>query len=342
MKLLSICIPTWNRSEILLENLRILLAHLQPSIIDLIEIIVSDNASSDQTMEKCLELISNTPNIEIKYSRNKENIGYDRNCQAAAKIALGKYIWFLSDDDSLTDNALLEIVSALTEHPHTVFGFINYSMLTPGFDEYFPLKFEKNLIVSADELMTRTNLAFSFISSCIFKKSAWDSLNLEKYYGTYWIQLYAAKEIALEGDNLIIGQPLIKMRREGLQESRRERRSTSHKIDLFMGFHLSFLDFLATFKDSAYKKSTYATVFEYGWNDNLNQILSMKLTSDHFNFSGLIIIFRKMRFYFSNRILFWLIHAPILFLPELFSKAIFSGKILKIKIKKFLKPYIIG
>ena len=71
--LLSICIPTYNRAEYLAKSLDSLI--VQPEFSQ-IEVVISDNASTDNTEEVCKHYREKYPNIV--YYRNQENI-LDRN-----------------------------------------------------------------------------------------------------------------------------------------------------------------------------------------------------------------------------------------------------------------------
>ena len=71
--LLSICIPTFNRAYILKSSLESLTS--QPEFLEtnLIEIVISDNNSSDNTEMIVSEFIEKFPS-KVKYHRNVEDI----------------------------------------------------------------------------------------------------------------------------------------------------------------------------------------------------------------------------------------------------------------------------
>src|SRR5665647_1113407 len=96
-KILSICIPTYNRAEILSENLENLIHKVSPYGI---RIIVSDNASTDNTAE----IVRNAQKKYdyLTYSCNEENFGPDRNFELALKTCDAKYAWLMGDDDTVS------------------------------------------------------------------------------------------------------------------------------------------------------------------------------------------------------------------------------------------------
>lgn len=342
MKLLSIVIPTYNRCTDLLNTLENLKFQIGNLISDDIEIIISDNASSDQTTDLVNSWLKENKEIDTLYFKNHENQGFDKNCLIGASKASGRFIWFMSDDDLLVEHAISNVLEALHSNHDVVFAFVNYSMLTPGFDEYFPCKFKKNIRLSADDLLIRTRLGFSFITACIFNREIFCGLKLNGYVGSGWIHVHAVKEVALKGLSLIIADPLIKMRRPSLEDSRRERKDPNRKIDIFMECHLSFLFFLKSLQKYNYSSNTANSLMQLGWADNLNQIISLKLTSEKYRREELILIFFEMKKFFNSKVIFWIIHVPLLFSPKVFAEFYFYLKLKYIGFKKIIKSFLIS
>ncbi len=93
--LVSICIPTYNRAEILDKTLASLV--LETSfLVGQIEICISDNASLDNTEEVVQKYAAKYKNII--YHRNQVNTGIiDDNFPIAGSLASGTFIKFLND-----------------------------------------------------------------------------------------------------------------------------------------------------------------------------------------------------------------------------------------------------
>lgn len=98
LPLVTIGIPTYNRSKYLKEALESALNQTYPNI----EIIVSDNTSTDNTQE----MMQQYSNPKIKYFRHKENIGMVGNWNTCLEKANGRYFLLLSDDDILEKEAI--------------------------------------------------------------------------------------------------------------------------------------------------------------------------------------------------------------------------------------------
>jgi glycosyltransferase involved in cell wall biosynthesis len=108
-KILSICIPTYNRAKALdrlLKNIGGQIRGIEAEI----EICISDNCSSDGTGEVVRKWEGKLP---LVYSRNPSNLGFDRNLLAAVSIAGGKFLWCSGDDDLFTPDAIPLLVRDL-------------------------------------------------------------------------------------------------------------------------------------------------------------------------------------------------------------------------------------
>ena len=113
--ILSIAIPTFNGAKTICA----LLDRLLPQITDDVELIISDNASTDDT-ENIIKSYNNSG--IISYHRNDRNIGPDANFFQCMQFARGHFILLLSDDDILIENKLIHIVEFLKKKYGFIFG----------------------------------------------------------------------------------------------------------------------------------------------------------------------------------------------------------------------------
>ena len=102
--LLSICIPTYNRAEILKRTLTKIVNDVDFD--DSVEIVISDNASTDNTQQICQKFCESYSNIF--YYRNKKNIN-DANFFHVLSKATGLYVKLNNDTISFRSGALKEI-----------------------------------------------------------------------------------------------------------------------------------------------------------------------------------------------------------------------------------------
>jgi glycosyltransferase involved in cell wall biosynthesis len=164
--LLTIGIPTYNRARCLERLLAILGKELEGET--RVELLVSDNASTDGTSS--IVDAYRAGGKALRYIRNAENLGADRNILQVFNLALGKYVWIFSDDDLMapgTVRRVLEAVSAKTYELICVTAYFSKSeniqlrKFTPARDLEF---------ANANDLARRVHVLFTFISGVIINK----------------------------------------------------------------------------------------------------------------------------------------------------------------------------
>ncbi len=107
--LVSICIPTYNRPELLQRAVRSCLAQTLGDF----EIIITDNSDNNASRG----MVAQLADPRIRYFKNETNIGPWHNGKRAADLATGKHVKFLMDDDLLKPEFLALTVGALEKYP---------------------------------------------------------------------------------------------------------------------------------------------------------------------------------------------------------------------------------
>jgi hypothetical protein len=109
--LVSIGLPTYNRVDLLVRAIDSVLAQTHREI----ELIVSDNASTDTTEDVCRERAARDG--RLRFIRQPVNRGPTANFNAVLDAARGDYFMWLSDDDWLDANYVASCLEALTTRP---------------------------------------------------------------------------------------------------------------------------------------------------------------------------------------------------------------------------------
>jgi len=112
---ISVCIPTYNRSEYLRQCLSSILGQTFSDF----EVIVSDNCSTDLTGE----IVRSCDATRVVYYRNESNLGAVRNVNRCLELARGDYICILHDDDLYAPRFLEREAEMLDRHPTA--GFVH-------------------------------------------------------------------------------------------------------------------------------------------------------------------------------------------------------------------------
>ena len=85
--ILSICIPTYNRADVL--DLCLTSIVQNKAFSEEIEVVISDNNSTDNTSSIALKYIEKYQNVF--YNRNSQNIGAEKNFIKVLELANGKF-----------------------------------------------------------------------------------------------------------------------------------------------------------------------------------------------------------------------------------------------------------
>ena len=108
---LAIAIPTFERAEILLENILSIIPQLEEHSIPLF---ISDNSSDNLT-----EQIVNKLNKQYKfifYFKNRTDLGHDKNSFYVVQLPEADHVWLLGDSFSIEPNGIKEVLDLIDTH----------------------------------------------------------------------------------------------------------------------------------------------------------------------------------------------------------------------------------
>jgi glycosyltransferase involved in cell wall biosynthesis len=114
---LSIGLPVYNGDNFLEQALDSILAQ---TFVDF-ELIISDNASTDQTETICRAYAARDP--RIRYIRNPENLGASANFNQVFTLSVGKYFKWIAHDDLHKLEFLEQCIQILDQDPSVVLAY---------------------------------------------------------------------------------------------------------------------------------------------------------------------------------------------------------------------------
>lgn len=231
--LVSICIPTFNRCEYLRNSLNSLV-NQKEFLEKKVEIVISDNASTDDTQNMMLFYLNKYDNI--RYHRNDINIGGGANCKFSMVLGKGTLLKLFSDDFIYVANSLDFFCNYAekykNEKPQLFFSNGTYPAIFDGFKE---TNFEYYIYTA------------SYLITWIGSYAIWRT-DLDKYYDDNvgiekecW-QVQPTLDVLNEKDKGVIvgnhfgGRPFIK--------------NKNINYDVFKVFYTNFLDMLRPFNAS--------------------------------------------------------------------------------------------
>lgn len=116
--LLSICIPTYNRAKILEQTLISITENPIFISTNKIEIVISDNKSTDNTEEICQKFV-NKFSDKILYSKLETSIKADLNFIKALRLGRGKLLKLNNDNCAFYSGALEKIIKLVENYEST-------------------------------------------------------------------------------------------------------------------------------------------------------------------------------------------------------------------------------
>lgn len=137
--LLSICIPTYNRAKVLKDCLKSIVQ--AEGFSNEVEIVISDNCSTDETQQVCEFFSREYQNI--KYFRNNANIGFSRNFLHVLECGTGAFLKISNDYNIFRKCSISFLLETIKKHiqdkPVLYFGNqarSKHSYSTSSFDEF--------------------------------------------------------------------------------------------------------------------------------------------------------------------------------------------------------------
>lgn len=206
---LSICIPTYNRAAFIGETLESIITQATADV----EIVVSDNASTDNTENIVRSYSAKFQNLI--YIRQVENLGADANYMNVVANASGQYCWLLGSDDTMREGALLKILTALKGEPAVLLSnrMICDFNLKPQYVQKWLKEFSSPCLFdfSIDddikryfESATSLGAAFSFLSNIVVSRELWNTVPMDRHFmGTAYSHVYKLMVILLRGESLL-------------------------------------------------------------------------------------------------------------------------------------------
>jgi len=172
-ELLTACIPTFNRSELLEEALKDIIPKIKGICLPLI---VVDNCSTDTTKEIVYRYMSQYS--LLSYFCQEENKGFDINFETALKLSQTEYTWVLGDGDRVNETHLASILDFLSSEKPDLYC-VNHDRRVANLasQRYY----------SAEKFLTEVGWHLTLLSATIYSRSVINKANFQLYRNTNFI-----------------------------------------------------------------------------------------------------------------------------------------------------------
>lgn len=170
----SVSIATYNRAAMVLQAIE---AALQQTLVP-VEIVVADDASTDNTWHALTELSVIEPKVRVY--RHDKNTGGVENWNFAIRQTTGDYIAWCSDDDRYLPDHLAASVAFLEAHPEIGLvhsGFQDSIETVNGSETHQrPLRFTQDTVLDRDSLLTYLTRYYDWPfhpSTIVMRRKVW-------------------------------------------------------------------------------------------------------------------------------------------------------------------------
>ncbi len=202
--LVTIGITSYKR----IEELRRCIESIQTTFVDDIEILVSEDKSplSNQIRDMVCSMQKNS-RYTLRFETNDVNLGYDGNLGAIIKKSRGKYVFFMSDDDTVYQNCLDMIIPVLREDLiHGVFYAPFVYAKNGKWDRKHGNSFE---IEKGEKNAARYIYDSILFSGLIFRKEFVEKYDAKRFKNHNYFQVYLFLQMLLHHGGYYFGEPSV-------------------------------------------------------------------------------------------------------------------------------------
>ena len=298
---LSIVIPTYNGSITIGEALDSIVSQIEEGV----EVVISDNASTDNTPEIVKQYQTRSGNII--YYRNSENIGGDQNFDMGVQKSRGDYVWFIGDDDKIATGGIRKVLNVILNHQDLALMFVNCSIWNRDFTKRYKERFlslnNDVLYDSADDYFQLIGVSAAFNPTIVVNRKLWIEIGNIPFDGTGWGVLCRLFYMLPGRSGYVISTPY-SLFRDGS--------TRCHKDGAFYKMVISLVCLLNTLPDKGYSIATYRKLISPLLRNLPRTIFGAKANGLKLTYNLLgesISVFSKYTY-------FWLICFPMLFIPN--------------------------
>jgi glycosyltransferase involved in cell wall biosynthesis len=303
------------------QTLDSVVTQLQPGV----DILISDNASTDGTAEIVQRYQADYP--QIRYRRNPENVGAMKNNDMCVECALGMYVWLFGDDDKMTNGCIKKVLGVIKENSYQL-GFISISADIYG--KNWMLKDKNPLGLMDDIRFNNVGMLFSTLKdhigltpTIIVRRNLWVRyVNIRKLTDDYWFHVRMVLAIAEENDTYFIAAPPVMFNQSQVRWNRN---------GLFLQIVIDYCEMVLQLSDSKIGFRNKMEAIDRWYQSFWIHILVAKRNDWRLDISQVVRLIRV----FKRFPRFWFFDLPLLFVPRVVVKFLFSirEKMLNISIR---------
>jgi abequosyltransferase len=194
---LSICIPTLNRLDLLLQSLYSIFC--ETLLLNQLEICISNNCSESDYQTVDALLTAHASRCNIKYVRHAQRLLLDENHHYVKRMATSDYIYFLGDDDFFLRDELGKLLDLIKRKKPDLAIFNGYQVDETNvyLGQHFSLvpREYDSIEVAFQDLKDKGSFGSVLVSREMLQDADFERLyQTDHAYGCYWLSLFRKHE----------------------------------------------------------------------------------------------------------------------------------------------------
>jgi glycosyltransferase involved in cell wall biosynthesis len=251
--IISLCVPTYNRSGLLIEALEaIVLQIVAGNFWEVVELVICDNASTDNTQAVLSSFLEQYPALVVTTHLQDSNLGPDGNIYTALRKATGRWAWVLSDDDILLPGSLEYLIKMLKGFNDSPVVCVNARSFEVSPDEETAsfLNNSTESIAGHNGALVHLSTMLTFLSILVVPTASYANTDYSRFIGTQFLHSHIFIDAIKQAGGIhTVSQPLIAVRAN----------NTGGYV-FYQTFGTDFASLLGYAKQQGYEGAAVATV----------------------------------------------------------------------------------
>ena len=215
---ISVCIPAYNRSDLLPELLDSIFFQ---DFRDFEVVIAEDKSPEREAIATVISGYVKRYPHQLVYSENKENLGYDGNLRRLIELAHGDYVLFMGNDDLMASGALSVVSDVIRMYPQVGVVLRSYASFKISPDDLVQTfrYFNNDAFFPAGRATITTFFRRSvFISGMVLRRQSALALSTDQFDGTLLYQQYLVGKILARENGVYVTKILSYQRLDGIPD----------------------------------------------------------------------------------------------------------------------------
>ncbi|MBI3562318.1 MAG: glycosyltransferase family 2 protein [Gammaproteobacteria bacterium] len=215
---ISVCIPAYNRPEVLVSLLDSILIQ---NYADFEIVICEDKSPAREQIRDIVSTYSQKRPGLFRYFENEHNLGYDGNIRNLIEKASGDYCLFMGNDDLMYPGALATVASTIARYENVgvlLRTYASFNESPENIDQVFRYFQSEIFFPAGSETITTFYRRSVVISGMVIQRKEALKYSTPQFDGTLLYQLYLVANVLTRMNGVFVPQILALYRNGGIPD----------------------------------------------------------------------------------------------------------------------------